>query len=105
MTAKEFINTLPEKVKEEVLHDLETLFHFDLDGEGGGQFSVVVQNAAITVTETFEGDPKCLVKSEASFFMEVVTGKANPMMAVLMGKLKITNQGEMLKYAKIFGLM
>ena len=29
----------------------------------------------------------------------------NPMMALLTGKLKISNQGEMLKYAKIFGLM
>jgi len=105
MTAKEFLQALPVKVQEEVLHDLETLFHFDLEGEGGGQFSVVVQNSMITVKETFEGDPKCLVKSEASFFMEVVTGKTNPMMAVLMGKLKITNQGEMIKYAKIFGLL
>jgi len=27
------------------------------------------------------------------------------MLAVLTGKVKISNQGEMMKYAKIFGLM
>jgi len=38
-------------------------------------------------------------------FMGIVTGKLNPMMAILTGKVKISNQGEMLKYAKMFGLM
>ncbi|MBK8429598.1 MAG: hypothetical protein IPL27_28240 [Lewinellaceae bacterium] len=35
----------------------------------------------------------------------MLSGDLNPMMAMMTGKLKISNPGEMLKYAKMFGLM
>jgi len=105
MTASEFINGLPAKVKEGVLEGLSTLFHFDIAGEGGGQYTVKVADNKIEVTEGFSGEPKCVVNAKSKDFVDVVTGKSNAMMAVLMGKIKMTNQGEMIKYAKIFGLM
>ena len=50
-------------------------------------------------------EPKCVVRATGDNFVGLASGDLNPMMAVLTGKVKITNQGEMLKYAKIFGLM
>ncbi len=105
MTSKEFINGLPEKVSGDVLEGLATLFHFDLTGEGGGQFTIEVCDNQLTVNEGLTGEPKCIINAKSNDFVDVVTGKSNPMMAVLMGKIKISNQGEMIKYAKIFGLM
>ncbi len=105
MTAKEFLEGLPGKVNTETLIGMETLFHFDLEGEGGAQMTLQVKDGSLTAVEGFEGEPRCTVKAKASDFIDVATGKLNPMMAVLTGKLKMTNQGEMIKYAKIFGLM
>jgi len=105
MTATEFINGLPAKVPADVLDGLSTLFHFDISGEGGGQYTVKVADKQLDVTEGLEGEPKCVVKATSDNFVDVVTGKANPMMAILMGKIKISNQGELIKYAKIFGLI
>lgn len=105
MTAKEFITGLPERVNPDALEGLETVFHFDVEGDEGGQYTVNLKDNTIEVEEGLNGEARCAVKTTADNFMAVISGKLNPMMAVLTGKLKITNQGEMLKYAKIFGIM
>jgi putative sterol carrier protein len=103
MDAKEFLMNLPQKAKPEALEGLNTLFHFDI--EGAGQFSVAVVDGKMAVTEGFSGDPTCKVTASADNLGKIVKGDLNPMMAMMTGKLKISNPGEMLKYAKIFGLM
>ena len=105
MTAKELLMDLPNRVSKEAIEGANTLFHFDLEGEGGGQVTLGVENGEAFAKEGLDGDPKCVVKSKADNLLKVLKGDLNPMMAVLTGKLKISNQGEMLKYAKIFGLM
>ena len=105
MTSTEFLKGLPAKVSGDVLEGLETLFHFDLAGDGGGQYTIEVCDNKLTVSDGLVGEAKCVVSAKSNDFVDVVSGKSNPMMAVLMGKIKISNQGEMIKYAKIFGLM
>ena len=105
MTAKDFITSLPEKVNAEALAGMETVFFFDITGDGGGQFTVKVADGDLQVLEGFHGEPKCEIKASSDKLVGVVSGDINPMMAVLMGQIKISNQGEMIKYAKIFGLM
>ena len=104
-TAAEFIQSLPSKASPEALEGMDTNFFFDLKGEGGGQYSVVAENGQLKVHEGRVGEAKCEVKADADKFMDVVRGDTNAMMAVMTGKLKISNTGEMLKYAKAFGLM
>ena len=105
MTAREFILHLPSRVRPEAIEGRETLFHFDIEGPDGGKYTVSVREGACTVEEGLQGSPSCSVSSNSENFMDVISGKTNAMLAVLMGKVKITNQGEMLKYAKIFGLL
>ena len=105
MTANEFIAKFPERVNPAVLEGLSTVFHFDISGEGGGQQTVTVADGKLEVQDGLIGDAKCVVKAEAGNLIKIVNGDMNPMMAVFSGKLKLSNQGEMLKYAKIFGLM
>ncbi|MGA1583626.1 MAG: SCP2 sterol-binding domain-containing protein [Saprospiraceae bacterium] len=42
--------------------------------------------------------------ASAATLGKVISGNMNPMMAVMSGKLKISNLTEMMTYAKIFGL-
>lgn len=105
MTAKEFITGLPQQVKPDVLAGLATVFHFNIEGDNGGLYTVKVEDGKLEVSEGLSGEPKCVVKAKDQNFIDVVTGKTNAMMALLMGKIKISNQGELLKYAKIFGLL
>lgn len=105
MTASEFIQSLPQKAKPEVLEGLSTIFHFEISGDGGGEFTVKVDDGKMSVENGLHGDPKCSVKSKAETLVKVVKGEENAMSAVMFGKIKISNVGEMMKYAKIFGLM
>ncbi|MCF8244093.1 MAG: SCP2 sterol-binding domain-containing protein [Saprospiraceae bacterium] len=103
--AKDFITTLPLTVNPDFLKDVDTNFHFDIEGDGGGQFSVIVKDNKMEVFEHFEGEPKCKVTAKEKNFTALLRGELNPMMAVFTGKLKITNTAEIMKYAKLFGII
>jgi len=104
-SAKDFITTLPQSVPQEYLESVDTNFQFDIEGEGGGQFSVIVKDNNIVVFEYFEGEPNCVIKAKEENFIKLLRGELNPMMAVFSGKLKVSNPGEVMKYARIFGFM
>ncbi len=105
MTSRDFLYALPRKVSPAAIEGLETVFHFDLEGDNGGQFTITVADGNVTVADGLNGEAKCVVKSTGDHFVSLATGELNPMMAVLTGKVKISNQGEMIKFAKVFGLM
>ncbi|MGB3085705.1 MAG: SCP2 sterol-binding domain-containing protein, partial [Saprospiraceae bacterium] len=64
-----------------------------------------VENGSMTTSEGLQGEPTCVIKANAENLSKIFKGELNPMMAILTGKLKITNQTEMLKFAKILGWM
>src|SRR5688572_6042968 len=105
MTSRDFIYKLPSKISPEAIEGHETTFHFDLEGENGGQYTVEVKDGKANVMDGLIGNPTCVIRATEENFMKLIHGDLNPMMAVLTGKVKISNQGEMLRYAKIFGLM
>ncbi len=100
---KEFLFSLPAKVKPEVLEGQSSLFHFDI--ADAGQFTIKLADGKLDVSEGLSGEPTCKVSTSSESFAKLLSGDLNPMMAMMTGKLKISNPGEMLKYAKIFGLM
>lgn len=105
MNARDFLFALPSKVSPSAIEGLDTVFHFDLEGENGGQYTITVVDQKVTTSDGLIGEPKCVIRSTGDTFVSLATGNLNPMMAVLTGKVKISNQGEMMRYAKIFGLM
>lgn len=100
---KSFLFSLPEKTSPAALEGQNTVFHFDV--ADAGQFTVAVSDGKMNVQEGLSGDPSCKVSCSADSFGKLISGDLNPMMAMMTGKLKISNPGEMLKYAKMFGLM
>lgn len=105
MTAKEFLMNLPAKVSPEAIEGHNTCFHFDLAGDNEGEYTLVIADGKAEVKEGFEGEAECTLKAKGKDLMDIVEGRQNPMMAFMMGKIKVDNQGVMLKYAKILGLM
>lgn len=104
MTAKEFLYGLPDKVPSDAIKGHEVTFHFDFSSDGEGQFTISLANGQIGVSEGLSGDADCMVRGKGEDFVRVCTGDLNPMMAVMTGKLKISDAGLMMRYAKIFGL-
>ena len=104
-TAKQLLKEVEGQFDASKVPGADTVFHFILSGEHGGDFTVLVKDEACKITEGLSGEAKCIVKSTDEVFENVMTGKMNPTMAVMGGKLKISNIGEMMKFAKQFGLI
>jgi putative sterol carrier protein len=103
MDIKDFIYSLPAKVNPDTVAGLSTVFHFDISD--AGQYTVTLDNGKIAVAEGLVGEAKCKVSTSAETLRKVLTKEMNPTMAVMMGKLKISNLSEMMTYAGKFGLM
>jgi putative sterol carrier protein len=78
------------------------VFQFQLEGETGGDFTASVANGKCTVEEGLHGEPDCVISAAASDFEDAELGRVNRQMAVMMGKIKISNLGAMLKFIGMF---
>ncbi|MGB1248588.1 MAG: SCP2 sterol-binding domain-containing protein [Chitinophagales bacterium] len=102
-TAKEIILSLSDRFKTaSVDEDLEIIFHFEISGDRGGDFTVHIKDAKCTVSKGLHGEPKCEIKVSDSNYEEIELGKTNAQMAFMMGKIKISNIGAMLKFVENF---
>jgi putative sterol carrier protein len=101
-TAAEIIRSLPDRFRPEKAGDWETVFHFDISGPEGGQFTVTVRKGACTVENGLKGVPECVVKTSDQVYRDVELGKANAEIAVMTGKIKISDLAEMMRFIKAF---
>lgn len=102
MTAKEIVLALPSRLKAEEAAGQSGVFQFVLEGETGGEFTVNVADGVCTVTEGLSGEPDCVITALATDFEDAEEGRVNRQMAVMMGKIKISNLGAMLKFIGLF---
>ncbi|MBN1251422.1 MAG: acyl-CoA dehydrogenase family protein [Bacteroidales bacterium] len=101
-TAKEIILSLEKRFRPEKAEGINTIIHFFVSGDNGGDFTVRIENNICKVIEKIEGEAKCTVKVKDSIYEELELGKRGAEMAVAFGKIKISNIGEMKKFTKLF---
>lgn len=101
-TSKEIILGLPERFKKETASAESGIFHFIIEGENAGEFSVIVEHGDCQVKEGLEGDPDCVIRADSTDFEDAELGRVNKQMAVMMGKIKISNLGAMMKFITMF---
>lgn len=104
-SVKNYLNQLPQSVAPEAIADMSTVLHFDISGEEGGLYTLTIDKGQISVAEGLQGDSKSTIKTTAQVFSQLVNKETNPVTALMMGKLKVSNPGEIMKYIKILGLM
>lgn len=101
MTAKEIVLGYPNRFKGDASTE-DTVFHFKLEGDGGGEFTLSIENGVCTVVEGLNGEANCIISSIASDYEDAELGRVNKQMAVMMGKIKISNLSAMLKFISLF---
>jgi hypothetical protein len=101
-TAKEIIESIPLRIKKDKVGSTNLIFHFDLEGETGGQFTVKINNGNCTIYPEFIETPDCIVSALASVYEDVELGRLGPEMAIMGGKMKISNLGAMMGFVKLF---
>ncbi len=102
--AKEIILSLTERFQQDKSEEagLSTRIHFKIEGHRGGEFTVRVKDREIEVKEGLHGEPLCIVKARDEVYENIEWGRENPQMALLFGKITLSNIPEILKFTAVF---
>ncbi len=66
---------------------------FDLSGEGGGVWALVLSDGSLEVVEGGVDDPTTTINMSAEDYVKMTSGELNAMAAFMQGKIKM--QGDM----------
>lgn len=102
MTINDYFEKLTTKINPADIEGVSTLINFDLKGK---EMHLVVKDGGISAHEGLGEDAEVSITAKEEDLLSIIKGDTNPMMAMMMGKIKISNPGAMMKYAKILGLM
>lgn len=101
-TVKDIMYSIPKRIKKDKAANYSTVFHFDIAGETGGQYTVDIQNGEVNVSDGLNGTAECLVTSDDKTYEDVELGRMSPEMAFMGGQIKVSNLGAMMQFAKMF---
>jgi crotonobetainyl-CoA:carnitine CoA-transferase CaiB-like acyl-CoA transferase/putative sterol carrier protein len=102
VTALQIIESIPSRFRAEKAQQYHTVFHFDISGEETLQYTVTISNGKCELKKGLEGIADCTIKTKASVYVDLETGKANPQMALMTGKVKVSNLSAMMQFSKCF---
>ena len=92
-TAKQWIEALPGSVDPANAADLDAVIQLDLDGDTGGNWTLVMKDGSLDINEGNHADPDLTLTTAATDWLDVVNGNTNPMALFMQGKIKI--EGDM----------
>ncbi|MFO7952831.1 MAG: SCP2 sterol-binding domain-containing protein [Bacillota bacterium] len=103
---KEILDNLNKKIEEaepSKLKGVSAVYQFDLTGDNGGVFHVVVDDGTPTVVESEHENPNITITMAADDFNDLLDGKLNATSAFMAGKLKV--KGDMSLAMKLQNLL
>lgn len=97
------VRSLPARLRPEKLDDgWGGRFHLVLAGDDKPEWTVTIEGHTCRVEEGLHGEPACVLSMPAKTYVDVETGKKNPMVAFLKGRIKISNVGQLRRYDRAF---
>lgn len=103
-SAREIVHSLPQRFRPERIEeeDVNAVFHFNLSGPHGGEFTVAIKEGACWVNDGLHGEPNCIISAVDSVYEDIELGRMNPQMAFMMGKIRASNVMELMKFIGYF---
>lgn len=96
------VRSLPARLRADRVEGWSGRFHLVLTGDDTPEWTVTIDEGACVVEPGLHGEPSCVLAMPAKTYVGVETGKKNPMVAFLKGRIKITNVGQMRRYDRAF---
>lgn len=101
----DIFRTLPLRMKADKVGDTRACVQFKLSGPKGGDFTVFLEDGTCRTEAALSGTPDCVIQASDETYLGIEFGKVNPQMAFMMGKIKVSNVGLMMKFTAMFARM
>ena len=102
-SCKEAFAMMPSRFNKEAAKGLNAVYQFDLSGDGGGKWNVVINNDSCQVHEGAHASPNITISMTAQDYLDMLSGKLNGQVAFMSGKLRIAgDMGLALKMQSLF---
>ena len=103
ITCKEIFTKMPEGFDPEAAGDWEAKVQYNVEGEGGGNWTVAVSGGACSVTEGIVDDATATVETDVETWVGIAAGTVEPTTAFMTGKVRISgNMADVMKSQKVF---
>lgn len=105
MSVAEIFSSMAGNFNAEKAGDLDASVVFDLSGDEGGAWTVSIANGACDIQEGASDTPTATIKMAAADYEDMTSGKLNPMMAFMSGKIKVDGDlNTVMKFQSLFGM-
>jgi putative sterol carrier protein len=85
---KEVFGKMPEAFNPSAAQGVDAVFQFEITGDGGGNWSVVVKDGACQVQEGTHDSPSVTLTMSGETWLGMVNKQVNGMQAFMSGQLK-----------------
>ncbi len=100
---KAIFSAMPATLNADAAKGMNSVIQFNLTGDGGGNYHVIIADGACTVQEGAHASPNMTMTMAAQDYLDMVAGKLNGQMAFMSGKLKIAgDMGLAMKMQTLF---
>jgi len=89
LSVKPIFEAMPLSINKDAAKDANTVYQFNLSGDGGGQFAVRIKHGDCTVEEGTAAAPDVTICAAATDYMDIVTGAYPFGLAFVNGRLKV----------------
>ena len=94
---------MPAGLNPDAAKGMNAVIQFNLTGDGGGNYHVVINDGACSVVEGTHASPNMTMTIAAQDYVDMISGKLNGQMAFMSGKLKIAgDMGLAMKMQTLF---
>jgi putative sterol carrier protein len=102
-SCKQAFDMMPTRFNKEAAKGLNAIYQFDLSGDGGGKWHVIINNDSCQVNEGPAASPSITISMTAQDYLDMLSGKLNGQMAFMTGKLRIAgDMGLALRMQSLF---
>jgi len=95
LTVKGIFERLPDAFQADKAAGVDAVFQWDISGEQGGSWYIIIKDGACEVTEGSHSSPTTTIKMAEGDFVKLIAGELNAMSAFTTGKLKV--EGDLMK--------
>jgi len=104
-TVSEIFQNMPSRFRPDKAGGTNATVQYDISGEGGGTWHAVIKDGTCAVNQGAAANPNLTLQVGAQDWIDVTTGKQNPQMLFMSGKLKIKgDMGLAMKLGSMFSM-